>query len=103
MHSLRQRLRELRARGFTQDLSATDGELCSADGTLRFSPEKLTVVEHHIFEGQSDPADASILFALEEPRSRTRALWIARRGVDASPEEVEILDALTHDDRRAEV
>lgn len=93
-HDLRSRLSELEEQGFTQPLVADGDELCSDDGTLRFAPEALEVVEHFIFEGSSDPADGSILFAVLEPRSRTKAIWIARRGAEASPDEAELASRL---------
>ena len=94
-HDLRSRFAELEESGFTQELVADGGELCSHDGTLRFEPDVLDVVDKHVFEGASDPADGSILFALREPKTRTRATWILRRGAEASAEEAEIAARLT--------
>ena len=94
-HDLRSRLTELEENGFTQALVADGAELCSHDGTLRFEPDVLEVVTRHVFEGTSDPADASILFGLIEPKTRTRATWILRRGAEASAEEAEIATRLS--------
>lgn len=55
----------LRRRGFTADFA-----LCEKTGKITaaghsFKGEELRIVEHHRFEGISDPDDSSVLYALE--------------------------------------
>jgi hypothetical protein len=57
----------LRRRGFTTDFAVQKdtGEIGSGDQT--FKNEELVIVEHHRFEGASDPDDSSVIYALEAP------------------------------------
>ena len=55
----------LRQRGFTTDFAAgkESGQITAGDWT--FNSDDLTIVEHHRFEGMSDPDDSSVVYALE--------------------------------------
>ena len=52
----------LRGRGFTSDFTVA-GDVTAGDRT--FKSDDLTIVEHHRFEGMSDPDDSSVVYALE--------------------------------------
>lgn len=58
-------MRDLRQRGFTTDLEFRDGALCETATGRRFRPDELAIVEHHRFEGESDPEDMSVVYAIE--------------------------------------
>ena len=55
----------LRQRGFTTDFTVAkeSGQVTAGDRT--FKSDDLTIVEHHRFEGMSDPDDSSVVYALE--------------------------------------
>jgi hypothetical protein len=55
----------LRGRGFTSDFTVANegGDVTAGDRT--FKSDDLTIVEHHRFEGMSDPDDSSVVYALE--------------------------------------
>jgi hypothetical protein len=57
----------LRQRGFTVDFAVNkeSGDVTAGDRT--FPGDELTIVEHHRFEGMSDPDDSSVVYALEAP------------------------------------
>lgn len=58
---------ELRRRGFTTEFAVNNenGQVTAGDET--FTSDELTIVEHHRFEGMSDPDDSSVVYALEAP------------------------------------
>ena len=58
---------ELRRRGFTTEFTGNNenGQVTAGDET--FTSDELTIVEHHRFEGMSDPDDSSVVYALEAP------------------------------------
>ncbi|QJX46769.1 hypothetical protein HMJ29_07380 [Hymenobacter taeanensis] len=59
--------RKLSQDGFTADFRVTDGRLHTMD-TERdksYGPNEVTIVDFYRFEGESDPDDMSILYALE--------------------------------------
>jgi hypothetical protein len=53
--------------GFTQDFTVTNGRLhtMSNDSNKTYGPEEVTIVDFYRFEGESDPDDMSILYAIE--------------------------------------
>lgn len=55
----------LRRRGFTADFtfSKERGQITAGDRS--FKGDQLAIVEHHRFEGASDPDDSSVVYALE--------------------------------------
>jgi hypothetical protein len=65
MKTLAASLNKLVLEGFTEDFKATDMGLISLKREHRYSPEEVHVVDFFRFEGESDPADNSILYAIE--------------------------------------
>lgn len=57
----------LRRRGFTIDFAVNKASGQVAAGDKTFTSDELTIVEHHRFEGMSDPDDSSVVYALEAP------------------------------------
>ena len=51
--------------GFTADFKVTDGRLCVMSTSKEYGPEEVQIVDFYRFEGESDPDDMSILYALE--------------------------------------
>lgn len=53
--------------GFTEDFRVADGRLhtFNSDTNTSYGPEEVTIVDFYRFEGESDPDDMSILYALE--------------------------------------
>ena len=52
--------------GFTENFRVADGRLHPfSSQTLSYGPEEVTIVDFYRFEGESDPDDMSILYALE--------------------------------------
>ncbi|WP_439880807.1 hypothetical protein ACSX1A_16835 [Pontibacter sp. MBLB2868] len=59
-------LNRLRKDGFKYDFKISDnGNLCTMEEKDTFTPEKVRIVDFYRFEGESDPSDMSILYALE--------------------------------------
>lgn len=52
--------------GFTEDFRVADGRLYAfSSETVSYAPEDVTIVDFYRFEGESDPDDMSILYAIE--------------------------------------
>ena len=58
-------IQDLKQRGFTANFEFLNNSFQTVDGGKTFSPDQLTIVEHHRFEGVSDPDDLSVLYAIE--------------------------------------
>src|SRR5258705_8802829 len=58
-------LNTLIKKGYTEDYKVTEQSLKSLQSEKIYSPNDLKEVNFYRFEGNSDPADNSILFAIE--------------------------------------
>ena len=59
------RLEQLRKEGFAKDFMIKDGYLTFDGSPVGYKPESVKIVSHYRFEGISDPADNSIVYAME--------------------------------------
>lgn len=62
--SLIDALSDLKSRGYTEDFSLESSCLYCGDLDLRLSPEEFHVDEFYRFEGDSNPEDSSVLYAI---------------------------------------
>ena len=59
--------KKLNKDGFTQDFNVVDGRLqtIGSDSDKTYAPDEVTIVDFYRFEGESNPDDTSILYAIE--------------------------------------
>src|SRR5689334_10654145 len=55
----------LKREGFKEDFMVKDKKLQSYDGSGTYTPEEVKILNFYRFEGESDPADNAILYAIE--------------------------------------
>lgn len=58
-------LNKLLSDGYTENFMATDKGIQSVKSNTIYNPGQINVVDFYRFEGASDPADNSILYAIE--------------------------------------
>lgn len=58
-------LNDLKDQGYTTDFNYVNGQLAALGSTDKYTPEDIVIKEEFRFEGESNPADSSILYALE--------------------------------------
>ena len=88
--SVTEALDELAQRGFTANFEYFDDAFTAVDSGRTFRAEELTIVEHHRFEGASDPDDMAVVYAVES-RDGTRGVVVDAFGVYANPKLGEFL------------
>ena len=98
MNTLSETIAALQADGYTGNWYATDDGLlrCSETG-LDADPETVTIDRRLRFEGQSDPDDEVILFALSEPGGR-KGVYSAQYGPSRGPEDAAVIAKLSRPD-----
>lgn len=82
--SVTEALAELAQRGFTANFEYLEGVFSAVDLGRPFVAEELTIVEHHRFEGASDPGDMAVVYAIES-RDGIRGALVDAFGVYANP------------------
>jgi hypothetical protein len=58
-------LDQLSRKGFTHSFKLIEGKLANLETGKSYRPEDLRIVEYHRFEGDSNPADMSVVFAVK--------------------------------------
>ena len=76
---------DLARRGFTANFEVKDGSLRAVESGRSFSPEALTIMEHHRFEGASDPDDMAVVYAIAASDG-TRGVLVDAYGAYANPD-----------------
>ena len=93
MDTLSQRMNDLKDKGYTEDFKISGNALKTNDGIQSFSPKQIKINEHFRFEGESDPADMTVLYAIETD-SGIKGLIIDAFGVYSDPEESDFMQKI---------
>jgi hypothetical protein len=80
----------LQERGFTANIELINGLFHDVNSGRTFRADELTIVEHHRFEGLSDPDDLSVCYGLEA-RDGTRGILVDAYGTYANAAVSELL------------
>jgi hypothetical protein len=73
---------DLKKRGYTEDFNITsDALVCDL---ARFHPDDFEIVEIYRFEGNSDPADEAIVYAIES-KVGLKGVLVNGYGISADP------------------
>lgn len=84
----------LKSRGYTTDLNlAFDKVKCQQTGVC-LSPSEFEIMEHYRFEGISNPADESVVFAIQSKDGRIKGTLVAAYGIYSEPVNDELLQKL---------
>jgi hypothetical protein len=92
-------LNALRGQGYTLNLEPADDGVEDVDSGRRLRPEDLFIVEHHRFEGESDPDDMSVVYAVEGPDG-DRGVIVDAYGVYADPSITDVIKRIPVRERR---
>ena len=89
---------QLRKQGFTEDFKLTAGRLEALGTGKAYGQQELKVIEAHRFEGASNPADLSVLFAVE-CSDGARGQVISSYGANADHALLDFMEKVPIDDR----
>ena len=79
--TLSEAVNDLQKRGYTTDFKlCSDGIECSMS-ELKLHPEHFEIVEMHHFDGMTDPADESIVYAIESKDGKTKGMLVNGYGI----------------------
>ena len=65
MDTVVQTLQSLNKKGFVRNFQLKDNRLIDVDSEQKFDASDLTILEVHRFEGMTDPADMSVIYAIQ--------------------------------------
>jgi hypothetical protein len=78
-------MNELRKRGYTEDLNLRSDCIHCKDGKLVLHPDDFTIDRFYRFEGESDPADQAILYAISSEKHKLKGVLVNGYGTSADP------------------
>jgi hypothetical protein len=87
-------LNDLKARGFNLDFNLVKGSLHNTTNNITLHPRDFEIVELYRFEGESDPADNSILYALKSDKYDAKGVFVNAYGVYSDDVSEELLKKL---------
>ncbi len=87
-------LEELKKQGYTYDFNVLNNTLHSNQGNITLSPEDFEIVKVYRFEGYSDPADNSVLYAIKSDNYNIKGTFFNAYGVYAGEISEELLKKL---------
>lgn len=95
--TLSEAVNDLQRRGYTDDLQFGGQCLVCSVKNASFDPAEFEIDEFHRFEGNSDPEDQSIVYAISSVTHQVKGLLINAYGPDASSMTQELVRKLaTH-------
>ena len=80
----------LRGEGFIEDFSIKDDTIVSSKGEKEYSPEDLIIEKTERYEGDSNPSDNAIIYALTA-KDGTKGLLIDSYGTYSDPKLARII------------
>lgn len=92
--SLSKALQRLAALGFTRGLRAEQGRLRDLATGEVYDPELLGIAEVIRFEGESDPDEQAVLFALRSPAGTALGTYSVVFGPATPPEDAQVIRRL---------
>ena len=96
MEDLAHAVERLTKAGYRDDFRAERGGLRAVQAGRVFDPESLVVDEVARFEGDSDPGDEAVVFALSSGSSGTRGTYVVTYGTYVDPADAEMMRRLPH-------
>ena len=84
----------LKARGFNKDFNIAFDKLVCSDNDICLHPEEFEIVEAHRFEGDSNPDDEDVVYAVESKDGKLKGVITSAFGLYADPVSDKIIQKL---------
>ena len=84
---------DLKKRGYSIDFNLEEGKLICNKTPLELQPDEFEIVEVYRFEGETDPADEAVVYAIESKHGQ-KGVLVNGYGPAADPESNEMIKKL---------
>ena len=92
--TLSETMNELRKQGYIEDFNPLQHCLECRNGQLKVFPEEFKVDNYYRFEGESNPSDAAILYAISSDRYQLKGILVNAYGIYSELASDEIMEKL---------
>lgn len=88
-------LNGLRKKGYTTNFNIAFDKLICSDNITCLNPDEFEIVEVHRFEGNSNPADEDVVYAIESKKGNIKGVLTSAFGLYADAASTEMLKKLS--------
>ena len=92
--TLSETMNDLRRQGYVEDFNLQQNCLECRDGQFKIFTDEFKVDKYYRFEGPSDPADQTILYAISSDNHQMKGLLVNGYGIYSEPITDEMLEKL---------
>ncbi len=92
--TLSETMSELRRQGYTEDFNLKQNCLECRNGAFKVFADEFKVDKFYRFEGESNPSDAAILYAISSDRYGLKGVLVNAYGIYSEPVTDEMLQKL---------
>lgn len=78
-------LKDLKARGYTTDFNLAFDQIKCSDTGKCLSPSEFEIVEHHRFEGITNPSDEEVVYAVASKDGSMKGVLVSAFGMYSEP------------------
>src|SRR5215208_1573858 len=88
-------VKDLKARGYVKDFNLAFDRLICSDVDIYLRPDDFEITEVHRFEGESNPSDEDVVYAVESKNGQLKGVITSAFGLYADPVSDEMIRKLT--------
>lgn len=88
-------LKDLKLRGFTTDFNIAFDKLMCSENKVCLNPDEFEIVEVYRFEGETDPGDENVVYAVESKDGNIKGSFTSAFGTYAETASNEMLQKLS--------
>ena len=92
--TLSETINDLRKEGYTEDFNLQQNCLECRDGQFKVFTDEFKVDKYYRFEGESNPSDSAILYAISSDSHRLKGILVNAYGIYSEPVTDEMLEKL---------
>lgn len=94
MTTISEVIQKLQSEGYTVDFNLKENYLECHHNSLQVHPDEFIVDKHYRFEGESDPADEAIVYAISSTRHNIKGILVNGYGTSSESLTEELVNAL---------
>ncbi len=85
----------LKSRGYTIDFNVSGDKIICSDNKYCLNPNEFEITEVHRFEGDTNPSDEDVVYAVESTDKQLKGVMTSAFGIYADNMSTEIIKKLT--------
>ena len=94
MTTLSETLNRLKAEGYTVDFNLEEAGLTGEHRAIRLTPEEFVIDQHFRFEGNSDPDDEAVVYAISSDKFKLKGTLVNGYGISSNAATDELIKTL---------